>query len=226
MIAGLRPQAGFLRRNAALLNDTSARRDVVLYLPFRRWLDTSQCQASRLAAEMARANIQFEVICEDAFRLKSLRGARVLVAGSDSDFSASERGVLEQFSYAGGVIITAEKAGWLKQVQSSIGKPAIVVTGAPRVRAVVRDQPHRTLVHLLNLDVERVTSFEDKVTPVSELRVALRVPMKKVRSVRALTADAGATSGPLKFTATPDGAETLVETTVPSLHIASILMVE
>src|SRR4029077_18219035 len=69
----IRPEADFLRHNAGLFDNTRARRDVVLFLPFSQWLVTNQCQAATLAADLARANVQFEVICEDAFATESER---------------------------------------------------------------------------------------------------------------------------------------------------------
>ena len=107
MISLVRPQADFLRNNANLLNDTRARRDVVLFLPFRNWVVTNQCRTSPLAAELTRANVQFEVICEDDLRPGSgpriltgkfpavtptalpeaLRGTRLLLAASAADFT-------------------------------------------------------------------------------------------------------------------------------------------
>ena len=242
----IRPQAEFLRHNADLLNGTHARRDVVLFLPFRNWLVTAQCRASQLAAELARNNLQFEVICEDDLRPdtesrvltgkapavsahgipKQLRGTRVLIAGSRADFVASETNLLERYTRAGGSVITAEKADWLKDVRAAIPEPSIRLEGAPTVRAVVRDQPRRTLVHLLNLNVQRISTSEDKVTPVTELRAIVLVPLKKVHSVRALTADAAGTSGTVPFTATTRGRETLVQITLPHLDIATILVIE
>jgi hypothetical protein len=246
MSALIRPQADFLQHNAGLLNGTRARHDVVLFLPFRNWLLTGQCRASRLAAELARANLQFEVICEDDLRSDSgpgvftgkapavssrgiptgLRGTRLLLAGSTSDFLASELNLLGRFTRAGGSVITAEKADWLQQVQAAIVEPSVQVEGAASVRAVVRDQPQRTIVHLLNLNVQRLSSFEDKATPVTDLRVAVLVPFKKIRSVCALTADAAGTSGALPFSATAKGRETLVQTTLPRLEIAALLCIE
>ena len=246
MSAAIRPQADFLRHNADLLNDTRARRDVVLFLPFRNWLATSQCRASQLAAELAGANVQYEVICEDALRPDAesraftgkapamssrgiptgLRGTRLLLAGSMSDFLPSELKLLETFTHGGGAFITAEKADWLKDVQAAIGEPSVRVQGSATVRAVVRDQPHRTMVHLLNLNVQRLSSFEDKVTPVTDLGVAVVIPLKKVHSVRALTGDADGTSGALQFSSTARGRETLVRTTLPRLEIGTLLLIE
>jgi hypothetical protein len=235
-----------LRHNAELLNGTRARRDVVLFLPFRNWLVTGQCRVSQLAAELARANVQFEVIDEDDLRPDwepcvftgkapavslrgippGMRGTKVLLAASTSDFLTGELKLLETFTRAGGTVITAEKADWLQRVQAAIGEPSIRVEGAATVRAVVRDQPHRTIVHLLNLNVQRLSSIEDRVTPVTNLRVVVRVPWKKVHSVRALTADAAGMSGALQFSATAKDRATLVQITLPRLEIATMLRIE
>jgi len=74
--------------------------------------------------------------------------------------------------------------------------------------------------------VQRLSSFDDKVTPVADLRVAVRVPLKMVRSVRALTADTAATCGVLRFTCTPNGRGTLVQVTLPHLEVATILAID
>ena len=68
MIAAVRPQADFLRRNEALLNDAPFRADVLLFLPFRRWLETDKCAASTLAAALTKANIQYQVDLRGQFR--------------------------------------------------------------------------------------------------------------------------------------------------------------
>jgi hypothetical protein len=246
MISLIRPQADFLLHNASLLNDTRARREVILFLPFRNWLATNQCRTSVLAAELARANLQFEVICEDDLRPGSgprilagkvpavtpptlpeaLRGSKLLLTASGSDFMKGELMLLERFTRTGGSIITAEKADWLKAVQAAIGEPSVRLDGPATVRAIVRDQPQRTIVHLLNLNVQRVSSFEDKVTPIADLRVAVRVPLKRVHSVRVLTADIAATSGALPFTCTVTGQDTLVRMNLPHLEVATILVIE
>jgi hypothetical protein len=246
MASLIRPQAELLRRNAGLIEKSRARREVVLFLPFRNWLTTADCRASRMAADLSRANLQFEVICEDGLRAptrlrgpggtfsmeaaptlpEALRGARLLLAPAQADFTRREREVLAAFTRAGGSTLTAEKTDWLSQVQAAVGEPAVVLEGPPSVRAVVRDQAHRTVVHLLNLNVQRLSSFEDKVSPVANLGLRLRVPISKVRSVRALTADGRGTSGPLPFAVTSKGGENLVRLALPRLEIAAMLVVE
>jgi hypothetical protein len=246
MTSLIRPEADFLRQNSGLLKHTRARQEVVLFLPFRNWLATDQCRASRLAAELARANVQFAVICEDDLRPASeprilagkvpgvtlaappnaLREAKVLLAPARSDFTKGELKLLEAFTRADGSIITAEKADWLKDVIAAIGEPSIRMEGPATVRAIVRDKPRQTIIHLLNLNVQRISSFADRVAPVADLRLAVHVPLKKVHSVRAFTADTAATSGALQFTSTAKRRDTRVELTLPRLEIATILVVE
>ena len=98
--------------------------------------------------------------------------------------------------------------------------------GPASVRAVVRDQPARTIVHLLNLNVERLSSFEDKVNPATDLSLTVRVPFQNVRAVSIHTADEGGTSGPLKFTSQPDGDGARVQLAIPRLDIGAIVVLE
>ena len=101
----------------------------------------------------------------------------------------------------------------------------MTVTGAPNVRAVAHDQDGRTIVHLYNLNVQRLSSFEDKVTPAKDIGLSIAVP-PNVKSVRLLTADAEGSSGPLVFKATGIGDESRIETKIPKLDISAILVIE
>jgi hypothetical protein len=225
MVAGVRPEAEFLRRHAVLLNDTRVRRDVVLFLPFRKWVVTGTCQASSIAAELARANIQFEVVAENTFSPAALRGAKVLVAGAESDFEPGEVAVVQRFAGAGGALVTANHPEWLALVRQSVGKASVSVS-APVIRAIVRDQDGRTMVHLLNLNVQRLSSFQDKVTPAKEVRVEVTVPSRTVRSVTALTADDAATKGKLEFTTESGKEQSQVKFVLPEVEVATIVVVE
>lgn len=97
----------------------------------------------------------------------------------------------------------------------------ITIENAPRVRAVVRRKGEKTIVHLLNLDIQKVSSFEDRVTPAADVRIHLRSDYA-IKSVQALTADADGSKGSIAFTA-EGGA---LRITVPRLVVSTILVVE
>jgi hypothetical protein len=78
-------------------------------------------------------------------------------------------------------------------------------------------------VHLLNLNVRRLSSFEDTVTPASEVHVKVHVPFAKLRSVMSYSADQGTAKGRLSFVSCPNANGAEVEFTVPQLDIAAVI---
>lgn len=223
MIAAVRPQVDLLRRHSDLLNDTRPRRDVALFLPFRRWLETDRCVASDLAAELVRRNIPFEAVSEEAFDTGRLSPAKVLLVESRDVFSTAEAAAAGEFETLGGKIIAGNEERWTKRLVEALGAPSVTIDGPGTVRVYVHDQPDRTIVHLLNLNVRRLSSFEDAVTPASNVRVKVRVPFQKVRSVISYSADAGTVTGRLAFRSHPVENDTDVEFAAKQLDIAAII---
>jgi hypothetical protein len=227
MIAAIRPQADLLRRNEKLLNDAPFRADVVLFLPFRRWTETEQCTASDLAAALSAANVQYKVISEDDFELSRLSGRRpVLLVESMYVLTPTEKATVETFQRDGGRVVAADNSDWLAQIREAVVPDSLTLKAPPTVRAVVRDQSSRTIVHLLNLNIQRISSFEDKVQPASDIKLAVRVPFANARSVNVHTADEHGTSGPLEFAMEPVGDENFVQLAIPHLEISAMIVTE
>jgi hypothetical protein len=228
----IRPQAEFFRHNAKLLNESVPRADAVLFLPFRKWQTTTQCAASRLAATLTRANIQYVVLCEDdlispAFKMAAQRGAKALITEALADFTPDEMTMVRAFQQVMGNVVTADRTNWLREVRARIGLPSIELEGPPTVRAVVSDSPKRTIIQMYNLNIQRRSSFEDQVVPATDVIVTCRVPLKKIRSVHALSADANSTTGPLPIRSKPtDDEQTIIQAKVPNLEVSMVIIVE
>jgi hypothetical protein len=226
MIAAVRPQTDFLREHESLLNDVTPRADVLVYLPFHRWLDTDQCAAMRLAAELTDENIQYRVASEDNLNdVASANGPSVLLHESGFNPTPKEAAVIAAIQAAGARVVTADE-DWLTQVKGAIGAPSIVVEGPSTVRAVVADQTGKTIVHLLNLNVERLSSFTNKVTPAMDLRLAVETPFTNVGKASIYTADEAATIGEVKFSAKRQPGGAIVELTVPRVDVSAIVVIE
>lgn len=226
MAAAIRPQAELLAAHERLLNDAPARADAVLFLPYRNWLDGESCAAASIAASLTQANVQYRVICEDDFTIvRDEARPPVLVVESRSVFTRQEAEQVEQFERAGGTVVTADTADWLATLQQAIPRPAVVLHGPPSLRAVVHDAPSHTVLHLYNLNVERLSSFEDRVTSATDVEVAVRVPLRRAANVVLHTADKGAASGPLPFTASAEGDDTLVKFTIPRIEVGAIVVI-
>jgi len=227
MSATIRPEADFLRRNEKLLNDTRPRCDVLLMLSFQRWLDTGTCKTSQCAAILARSNIQFTVTSDTDFKdalEKNSPQLPILVIEQLSALNAQETQLVSAFQNRGGRVVESDQPDWLGKLD--IAQPAIQLDAPSTLRAVVADQKKRTIVHLYNLGVERLSSFEDKVLPARNIRLAVRVPFMRINSVRVLTVDAEATSGHLDFHADGKDGQSLVKFAIPRVDIGSIVLIE
>ena len=227
MSRAIRPQADLLRANAPLLNNTRPRADVLLFLPFRRWLETADCQAWRTALALGAANIQFDVASEDDAADK-LRGMRrgLLLSESPALLPAAAQKAAKAFESRGGRVISTGKESWPGELRQQLPRPSVTLQAPPSVRVVIRDQRGRTLVHLLNLNVQRLSSFEDKVTPASDIGLQVRVPFKRVRKVRLLTADEPQPPETIPFTTRTDQGDTVVDFKLSRLAVSAIAVIE
>ena len=125
----------------------------------------------------------------------------------------------------GGKVVWTTGDDWFAEFQSVAGRPSVKVQGPATIRAVVRDQPGKRIVHLLNLNVQRLSSFEDKVNPAADVQLQIRVPFA-ARSVKAISADPEATHGPVQFTVARGNNEDVLDVTIPRLVISTILLIE
>jgi hypothetical protein len=200
----------------------------VLFLPFRRWVETAECKASALAAELSRANIPYEVVCEESFDLSKFEQGRrlALLVESLSVLTPPEQAEVDRFRSRGHAVVAADEPDWLAKLREAIAAPSLVVDGPPTVRAVAWDQPGRTIVHLLNLNVVKLTSFEDRVTPATDVKLTAWVPSTGVERVAIHTADAEGTSGAATFASRPADGGSVVEFAVPRLAVSAIAVIE
>lgn len=227
MSQSVRPEAELLRQNAALLSNTTKRSDAIVYLPFDRWEQIAECRPLEIARTLDAANIQFDVASEEDLSSKlASNPLSVLVVESEAVIGRTEAKSIEHFKASGGKVVAADAKDWLARLQDVQPLSAELNHGPPTVRMTVWDQPGRCIVHLLNLNVQRLSSFEDQVTPASGVHITVHVPFGAVRSVKAISADANGANGPIPFSATPERGGQRVQVTLPMLEISTILVIE
>jgi len=217
MINTIRPQADWLRSHASLFETTTPRRDAAVFLPFRRWTETDTCAVSDIAGDLTRRNVQYAVFCEDDFSLAELQKAPVLVVEEPSVLNERENELLNQYTAGGGKVVFAANDGWLSSIS-----PSLAVKNAPHVRGIVRDAQNATTVFLYNLNIRRISSFEDTVTPVDGLQLEVRVPFKNVTGVTLSTADEDKSETPIPFSLTGN----TLSIQIPALHISALLLIK
>ena len=192
----LRQEADFLRQHADILNGTQIQADVLVYLPFERWVETADCQALGVVRTLSGANVQYRVICEDQFEqsLKDPNSPRVLILESPDILTETQKHAIDVYQSAGGKVVWSGRPNWFKEFNASSPSLMLLVDAKPAIRAVVREMGNRKIVHLLNLNVERLSSFEDRVIPAANVHLVVRYRGERPTSVIALSADAAGTA--------------------------------
>jgi hypothetical protein len=221
----VKPEADFLRQHEKLLNDTEPRCDVTLFLCYRRWLQTDHCTVSDIANALSRENIQYTVYSEEDFgELTKMHNGRlpVLLVESRSVLNDAEKQAVAKFERAGGKVVAADHGDWLGELKHAVDKPSVVVQGPATVRVVVRDQGNRTIAHIYNLNIQKLTSFTDQVHPAENVQVKVRKASGKIHLIQVQSADADAKT----FTAKDEEDGTLAVIDIPRLDISAIAVIQ
>ena len=226
MIDTVSPQADFLRQNVQILNGVERVTDAVVFLPFDRYLETSDCQVLPVVRALSAANLQFDVVSEETLEARLASRPPVLIVESPQVLTEPQRACVEKYQASGGRIIWSQDAKWLDQLKSVLTTRAITLDAPSTVRAIVRRQGGATIVHLLNLDVRRVSSFADQVTPATQVRIKVRCGKVQPTKIRLRTPDDHATRGAIPLGVTADGGEFVADVTIPRLDISTIVVIE
>lgn len=215
MTKAVRSQADWLRSHAELFENSVPCRDAGVFLPFRRWTETDKCAVADIAGELTRRNVQYAVFCEDDFSDRELKKAPVLVVEEESVLNPDEKGMVDKYVGDGGKVLFASDGDWMSKIS-----PSLVIKNARHVRGVVRDTGDSTVVLLYNLDVRRVSSFEDAVTPAERVQVDVKLPWKEAKSVTICSADKKAGES-VRFSLSGDR----LSVEIPRLDVSALLEV-
>jgi hypothetical protein len=228
MSATVRPEALFLREHAGLLSDGVPRCDVLLLLPINDYLRTAECKTSQDAARLTAANISYRVQTVEELEAPSYppQPPKVILTPNGVALSSSQTDKLRNRFGSQAKWLNTGDTNWLAQVK--IAAPPISIQGESSkfIRATLHDKKNGAILHLLNLNIVKSSSFQDKVTPAVGLQISTSVPSKEVHHVRAFTADSEATSGDLAFSEQRNGKDTTLSFKLPRLDIHTIVLVE
>jgi hypothetical protein len=184
----------------------------------------AHCAVSDLAAALTRENIQYSVCSEENFAelMERHHGKTpVMVIESRSVLNDTEQRALAKFEKSGGRVVVADRGDWLVELKRALPKPSVTVEGPASVRVVVRDQGKHTIVHIYNLNVEKISSYEDKLHPAENVRVKVRLAAGRLHSARFETADSGTS-----FSAGAEENGTVAIINLSGLQISAIVVIE
>jgi hypothetical protein len=186
-------------------------------------MDTPNCPTLNVVRALSQANLQYTVLTEEDLAKST---SPILLIDSLQSFTDSQRKIIEQLKSSRHTqVFATTDAKWLAAVQAGLTNPSLAVAAPVTVRAVIHDQAGKTVVHLLNLNIQKISSFQDHIIPAADVRLTVRVAGHPT-SVQGFTADPDATQGVISFTGKADGTDTVLEIPIKQLSISTILLIQ
>jgi hypothetical protein len=170
-----------------------------------------------VAQQLAAANIPFRVMnYDDPKPTFAGKPYKVVITENPADVPVP----------AGTVKIAASNPGWLTKVKALDVTPVSIIEGPSTIRTIVRQKGDATIVHVLNLNMRRLSSFEDKVTPATNLKLRIRYRARASTTIKAFSADANATHETIPFNPGVKGDVNYVDLTLPRVDVSTLLIVQ
>ncbi len=222
----------FMRKHEKLFVDSRSAPEMLLIWPSENWVRTRDCATASLARELSAANLQYDVVTESDLSAGVLRQYRMVIyATAEPMARKATMEVFGAYKKGGGRVIPLSlKAGatagtndvmTVARLQQMLKTPAVTVTGAAGVRAVMRQSnAGAPLLHVYNLDVARKDAYHDTVKPVKDVKITWRLPpeAEAITDLRLLTPDDEATSGEVAFMRIIENGGVKFELVVPELR--------
>ncbi|MGC8737188.1 MAG: hypothetical protein ACP5UA_00920 [Candidatus Hydrogenedens sp.] len=183
MIQVIRPFVQWLKKNAPPIITSKQRYDVLLYFPFEEWIKHEDCKELNIAKRLTQLNVLYIVASESNFE-KYFSEANIILASEPGYIPPScSISISELCKSSNKVFIDAGQSSFLKELYLHLPLPFLKITGNGVVRGVVRESPDAIFVLLYNLNIERISSYEDKVIPAQDISISVQVSNPSIGKV-------------------------------------------
>jgi len=183
MIQGIRPFVQWLKQNASPIITSKQRYDVLLYFPFDEWIEHEDCKELNIAKQLTQANILYAVASEDNIE-KYFSVANIILASEPGLILPSHsKSIFELCKRHNKTFIDTSSHTFLTELYSHLPHPSLKITGDEMIRGVIRETAETIFVLLYNLNIERISSYEDKVVPARDISISIRVSNSPIGKV-------------------------------------------
>lgn len=189
MIQAIRPFVQWLKKYAPMITPAKHRYDVLLYFPFEQWIKQNDCIELNIARQLTQSNIPYAVASEENFE-KYFPSASIVLASTPSFMLPSQSISISDLCQKNNItFIDASKTTFLSELQKHLLYPSLTITPNETVRGVIKETPDIVYILLYNLNVERLSSYEDKIQPARDLSISVNISNPSVEKIIFSTPD-------------------------------------
>lgn len=183
MIKIIRPFVLWLQKHAPAISSAKNRYDVLLYLPFEQWIKQQECKELQIARKLTQSNILYTVASEENFNDYFPHASIILATDPTYIIPSHSISISELCQKNNKVFINASDDSYMRELQTYLSNPSLKLTPSESLRGVIKETAEVTYLLLYNLNIERISSYEDQIHPANNINVSVKILRNMIKKV-------------------------------------------
>jgi len=225
MIQVIRPFVQWLKRNSFPIITSKRRYDVLLYFPFEEWSKHEDCKELNIVKRLNQSNILYAVASEDNFK-EYFSGVNIILA-SEPEFTPPSYSIsiAELCQKSNKIFIDASRPNFQTELNTYLLHPSLKISGNEMVRGTILETHDTVFILLYNLNIERISSYEDKVIPARDIPISVRISNPSIGKILLSTPEREQDIADYEITKLGD-TDAYLTFHIPELPLAGIVIIK
>ncbi len=179
----------WLKQHSPEIESATRKYDVLLYFPFEEWINSQNCKELSIARELTKANIQYAITSEENFHEFFPKASIVIASNPNFIPPTYTHPIVELCANENKVFIDGSNQLFFTKLKKHLNNPILKLTADETVRAIVKETQNKVFIMLYNLNIERLSSYEEKITPAKDIDLYIKIPAPTIEKVIFSTPD-------------------------------------
>lgn len=224
MIKTISPFVKWLKQIYPELIDSKDIYDVMLYFPFEEWINHPECRDLEIARILTKENIPYIVASEGNFNNHFPKTKIIISTNPNAIPPQFTLPLSELCAKNNKVFIDASNNSFLASLKNCLPEPSLKLNPNNGLRAVIKEKQDKIFILIYNLNIERISTYEDKVTPAKNIHISIKITQPEIEKILVLTPDIPPESIHYEISTSPKGFSH-ISLHLPELPIAGIVKI-
>lgn len=225
MLQTIRPFMQWLKRNAPPIITSKRRYDILLYFPFEEWSKHEDCKELNIVRKLNQLNILYAVASEDNFKGYFTEANIILASETGFIPPPYSTSITELCRRNNKIFIDASRPNFEKELKTCLLHPSIKIQGNEMVRGIIRETSDTVFILLYNLNIERISSYEDNIIPARDISISVRISNPSIGKILLSTPEREQDIADYEITKLGD-TDAYLTFHIPELPLAGIVIIK
>ncbi len=183
MIQTISPFVQWLKHHAPQIAGSKHIYEVLVYFPFDKWLYSTYCKELEVLQQLVQRNIPYMVASEENFE-KYMPDAKIIMAEKTNHaFGSNVVSLPELCEKSNKIFIDISQKSYIKALEKHLSYSSLKIKSNRTIRGVIKQNRDTTFVLLYNLDIEYISTYQDKIFPANDVSITVPVIKPAIKKI-------------------------------------------